>query len=172
MTWVEMMGFLLKTVSTTGEMGTVANLEQHNFGLLQVLTRYDSLITDATGKPLPPEAELSMKYFGQLRIIVPALRNILEAGEDLNLKVIILSGEPVREANFFWKKLGEKQFQKIPLEHVNRGVYKIALSQELLNNSDLEYYIEAISASSGKAVFPATAPSMNQTVVFLPVNNK
>lgn len=168
MTWVEMMDYLLKTVSTTGEMGTVANLEQHNLGLLKLLNKYDSLITDAASKPLPPEAELSGKYFGHLRIIVPALRNILEADEDFSLKIIILSGEPVREAFFYWKDLGEKKFQKIPLEHVNRGVYKVTLSTDLLKNSDFEYYIEAVSASSGKAVFPATAPSMNQTVVIMP----
>ena len=165
MTWVEMMNYLLQTVSTTGEMGTVANLEQHNLGLLRALNKYDSLIIDATGQHLPPEAELSMKYFGPLRVIVPALRNILEADEDFTLKVILLSGEPIREASFYWKNLGEKQFQQIPLAHVNRGVYKLVLPAETLNNNDFEYYIEAVSASSGKAIFPATAPEINQTVV-------
>jgi hypothetical protein len=172
MIWVEMMDNLLRAVSTTGEMGTVANLEQHNLGLLGLLNKYDSLITGAAGYPLPPEAELSMKYFGPLRIIVPALRNILETDEDFSLRVIILSGEPIRDAFFYWKDLGEKKFKKIPLEHVNRGVYKVTLLQDLLKNSDFEYYIEAVSASSGRAVFPATAPSMNQTVVVLPVPKK
>jgi hypothetical protein len=168
MTWVEMMNYFLQTVSTTGEMGTIANLEQHNLGLLNLLNRYDSLVTNATGKPLPPEAELSMKYFGPLRIIVPALRNILETDEDFSIKVMILSGEPVREANFYWRKLSDKQFKKIPLTHLNRGVYKIFLSIDELQNSDFEYYIEAVSASSGKALFPTTAPSMNQTIVVMP----
>jgi hypothetical protein len=165
MKWVEMMNYLLQTVSTTGEIGTVANLEQHNLGFLRLLNKYDSLITDASGKPLPAEAELSMKYFGPLRIIVPAVRNILEADEDLSLKAIILSGEPVRETNFYWRKLGEKQFKKIPLTNVNRGVYKIFISIEELQNNDFEYYIEAVSASSGRSVFPVTAPEINQTVV-------
>jgi hypothetical protein len=165
MTWVEMMNYLLQTVSTTGEMGTVANLEQHNLGLLKCLNKYDSLITDATGQPLPPEAELSMKYFGPLRIIVPAIRNVLEADEDFTLRVILLSGEPIREAYLYWKNLGEKQYNQIPLTHVNRGVYKLNLTNKVLKNSDFEYYIEAVSASSAKAVFPATAPEMNQTVV-------
>jgi hypothetical protein len=165
--WVEMMNYLLQTVSTTGELGTIANLEQHNLGLLQVLNKYDSLIIDATGQPLPPEAELSMKYFGPLRIIVPSLRNILEANEDFNLKVILLSGEPIREAYFYWKNLGEKQFSKIPLTNVNRGVYKLTLSAEIMNGNDFEYYIEAVSASSEKAFFPATAPSINQTIVVM-----
>jgi hypothetical protein len=109
-----------------------------------------------------------MKYFGPLRIIVPALRNVLEADEGFTLKVILLSGEPIREVYFYWKNLGEKRFNQIPLTHVNRGVYKLDLSPEVLKNSDFEYYIEAVSASSAKAVFPATAPEMNQTVVFMP----
>ena len=165
--WVEMMNYLLQTVSTTGELGTIANLEQHNLGLLQVLNKYDSLIIDATGQPLPPEAELSMKYFGPLRIIVPALRNILETNEDFNLKVILLSGEPIREAYFYWKNLGEKQFSKLPLTNVNRGVYKLTLSAEIMNGNDFEYYIEAVSASYEKAFFPVTAPSINQTIVIM-----
>jgi hypothetical protein len=167
MIWVEMMNYLLQTVSTTGELGTIANLEQHNLGLLQALNKYDSLIVDVTGEPLPPEAELSMKYFGPLRIIVPALRNILEENEDFTLKVMLLSGEPVREVFFCWKILGDRQFSKIPLTHVNRGVYKIILPAEELKNNDFEYYIEAVSASSEKALFPATAPSLNQTIVVM-----
>jgi hypothetical protein len=168
MTWVEMMGYLLQTVSTTGELGTIANLEQHNLGLLKVLNKYDSLIISATGKPLPPEAELSMKYFGPLRIIVPAVRNLIEPGEDFNLRIILLSGEPIKEAFFYWRYLGGKQFSKIPLEHVNRGVYSIKLLSEVLNDMDFEYYIEAVSASESKASFPATAPLLNQTVVIMP----
>jgi len=170
MTWVEMMNDLLQTVSTTGELGTIANLEQHNLGLLQVLNKHDSLILSVTGKPLPPEAELSMKYFGPMRIIVPALRNLLEPGEDFNLKVILLSGEPIKEASFFWKNLGEKQFSKITLTHVNRGVYTLKILSEDLNNEDFEYYIEAVSASEARTVFPATARDINQTVVIMPTS--
>jgi hypothetical protein len=172
MTWVEMMNDLLQTVSTTGELGTIANLEQHNLGLLQVLNKHDSLILSVTGKPLPPEAELSMKYFGPMRIIVPAVRNLLETGEDFNLKVILLSGEPIKEASFYWKNLGEKQFNKISLTHVSRGVYTLEMPSEALSNEDFEYYIEAVSASEAKAFFPATAPSMNQTIVFIPQTRK
>ena len=159
------MNYLLQTVSTTGEMGTIANLEQHNLGLLRLLNKHDSMITDASGKPIPPEAELSMKYFGPLRIIVPALRNLLETDEDFNLKVIVLSGEPVREAYFYCRNMGDKEFQKIPLTHINRGVYKVILTKEMLGNTDFEYYIEAVSASSRKVLFPVTAPEINQTVV-------
>jgi hypothetical protein len=172
MTWVEMMNYMLQTVSTTGELGTISNLEQHNLGTLKILNKHDSLIIAVTGKPLPPEAELSEKYFGPLRIIVPALRNLLEPGEDLNMRVILLSAEPVRDVFFYWRNLGKIQFNKVSLAHVSRGVYKLALPADEMNNEDLEYYIEAVSASEATAFFPATAPEMNQTIVIAPASKK
>lgn len=168
MNWVEMMNYMLQTVSTTGELGTIANLEQHNLGLLQVLNKHDSLIISATGKPFPPEAELSKKYFGPPRIIIPALRNLLESGEDFNLRIILLSAEPVKEVSFYWRNLGTRQFNKVSPAHVNRGVYELKLSSEELNNEDLEYYIEAVSASESTTFFPASAPELNQTIVIVP----
>ncbi len=176
--WEEMMYYLLQTVSTTGELGTIANLEQHNLGLLQVLNKHDSLIIHEMGRQLPSGAELSMEYHGPLRIIVPNRRNLLEEGEDLNLKVILLSGEPVNKAFFCWRSLDEafsirifhgiKRFTKTPLEHVNRSVYKVMLSSEVLMDKDFEYYIEVDAASGGKTYYPATAPEINQTVVIIP----
>jgi len=46
------------------------------------------------------------------------------------------------------------------------------MPSEALSNEDFEYYIEAVSASEAKAFFPATAPSMNQTIVFIPQTRK
>ncbi len=166
--WEEMMFYLLQTVSTTGELGTIANLEQHNLGLLKVLNKYDSLIVRHLGRPLPQETELLMKYHGPLRIIIPTKRNLLETGEDLNLKVMLLSEVPVKDAHFCWRFIGEKEFTKMPLVHVNRGVYKVILSSEIINDRDFEYYIEIASATGGKEYFPATASKINQTVVVIP----
>jgi len=166
--WEEMMFYLLQTVSTTGELGTIANLEQHNLELLQVLNKYDSLIIHNLGRRLPAEAELSRKYNGPLKIIVPTKRNLLEPGEDLNLKVILLSGEPVNEAFLCWRFLGEIAFNKIPLIHASRSVYKAILTSEMLINRDFEYYIEVGTPSGGKTYFPSTAPELNQTVVIIP----
>ncbi|KPK85199.1 MAG: hypothetical protein AMS27_08080 [Bacteroides sp. SM23_62_1] len=165
--WEEMMFYLLQTVSTTGDLGTIANLEQHNLGLLQVLNKYDSLVIAGSGRPLPPEAEISMKYSGPLRIIVPTRRNLLEAGENLNLKVILLCREPVNEAYFSWRYLGDKKFTRLPLIHLNRSVYKVVLSPGMIGGRDFEYYIEAESVSGEKTYFPVTAPGINQTIVVM-----
>ena len=166
--WEEMMFYLLQTVSTTGELGTIANLEQHNLSFLQVLTKFDSLIISELERSLPPEAELSMEYQGPLRIIVPAKRNLIEPGEDLDLKIILLSEQPVNETKFCYRFTGEKKYIKIPLIHVNKNVYKVVLASEKINERDHEYYIEVKSTAGEKAYFPATAPEINQTVVVIP----
>ena len=54
----------------------------------------------------------------------------------------------------------------IPLEHVARGVYTTTIPAGRIANNDVEYYVQA--AVSGETIrFPATAPTMNQTVVVM-----
>jgi hypothetical protein len=151
--------YLLATVSTTGELGTIANWEQHvlpgaweNPGaelekILRTKTKEGGI--------------LSKVYLGSPRIIVPALRGSLEQGEKLNLKVIVLAkGEPA-PAQLFWRPLGKGRFTAVPLRKVARGVYAVTVSNA---NSDVEYYIQA-TADGQEVFFPVTAPALNQTVV-------
>jgi hypothetical protein len=155
---------LLATVSTPGELGTVANWNQHN--LPDVLTKPGDELTRILGQPLPAEAQPTPTYRGPTRIIVPTLRTSLAANESQNLKVIILSERPPRSAALYWRKLGARRFAAIPLAHVARGVYSVRLPAP--GKDDLEYYIK-IEPSSGEPVcFPATAPKLNQTVIVWP----
>ncbi|HVV74360.1 MAG TPA: malectin domain-containing carbohydrate-binding protein, partial [Verrucomicrobiae bacterium] len=66
---------LTATVSTTGELGTVANWNQHNLPAL--LGKPGEELTDMLGEPLPPDCRLDGRYHGPTRIIVPALRTSL-----------------------------------------------------------------------------------------------
>ena len=68
------------------------------------------------------------------------------------------------DIDLYWRPLNAEQYQKVPLTHVNRGVYKVTLP---LMQSDFEYYIEAESGSGQKLLFPATAPDINQTVIVI-----
>ena len=104
---------LLATVSTTGELGTVANWNQHN--LPDLLTKPGEELAKILGEPLPADAQLTQSYRGPTRIIVPTTRTSLAANEALKLKVIILSEAPPRAATLYWRKLGERRFAKIPL---------------------------------------------------------
>jgi len=63
-----------------------------------------------------------------------------------------------------WRPMGTGALAEMPLRHVARGVYEIALPPEA-TKADLEYYVEATTAAGVTLRFPPTAPTMNQTVV-------
>ncbi len=154
---------LLATVSTTGEMGTIANWEQHL--LPGAWERPEAELVKMRGSGVPAECVLPRAYDGPLRIIVPAVRPSLEAGEPLALKVLVLAkGEPA-SVELHWRDMGRGEFQSVPLEHKTRGVYSVTL---LPPAGAIEYYVE-VAAVGETARFPATAPELNQTVVVLPV---
>jgi hypothetical protein len=152
---------LLATVSTPGELGTVANWNQHN--LPGLLTNPGEELSKLLGHPLPAEAQLTRSYHGPMRIIVPTTRTSLAANEALKLKVIILAEAAPRAATLCWRKLGERRFAKLPLKLVARGVYTVQLPAGA--KDDFEYYIQADPERGKPVYFPATAPKLNQTVV-------
>ncbi|HSA95061.1 MAG TPA: malectin domain-containing carbohydrate-binding protein, partial [Acidobacteriota bacterium] len=82
---------LLATAGTTGELGTIANWEQHL--LPGAWERPGVELARMLGRDLPAGVTLSLGYAGPARIAVPALRGALDAGEPLNLKVLVLARE-------------------------------------------------------------------------------
>ncbi len=157
-------GHLLATVSTTGELGTVANWNQHN--LPDLLTAPGEELARILGLPLPADAQPAHGYRGPPRIIVPTKRTSMAANESPYLKVIILSEQPPRRAELHWRKLGARRFATVPLAHVVRGVYRVRLPAP--GQDDFEYLIRVEPARGEPVFFPATAPKLNQSVVVLP----
>jgi hypothetical protein len=156
-------GHLLATASTTGELGTIANWEQHL--LPGAWERPEAELVKMLGSALPAEAILGLAYDGPPRIIVPAVRTSLEAGEALRLKVLVLSANPPGSVSIAWREMGRGSWRTAALEHVARGVFSVILPAP---STDLEYYVEAVA--DGRTVrYPATAPERSQTVVVLPV---
>ncbi len=153
---------LLATVSTPGEMGTVMNWEQH---LLPALVlRPDEELRNILGGGWPSSLRLPKNYEGPPRLIVPTVRTLLAPGEQLRLKIIILSEEKDLEAAMLWREMGRGDYKSIPLENIGRGVY-VAVCPE--TEKDIEYYVRVWTA--GRIItFPATAPGLNQTVVRRP----
>jgi hypothetical protein len=152
---------LAATVSTPGELGTVANWNQHNLPV--VLMGPGEELARMLGSALPPDLQPSRQYHGSTRLIVPTKRTLIRAGELLKLKVIVLSENKPRRAELHWRTLGHGRFSKIPLQPVARGVYSVALPAA--SREDLEYYIR-VDAAEGKTLhFPPTAPALNQTLV-------
>jgi hypothetical protein len=154
---------LLRTVSNTGELGTIANWEQHL--LPGAWERPEAELAKMLGRELPPGVLLSRAYHGPLRVFVPAARTSLEAGESLKIKAVVLSEGTPDSAAVRWRELGRGEFRSVPLEHQARGVYMATLPPPA---GAIEYYIE-VKAGGETALFPATAPGLNQTVIVLPV---
>lgn len=153
--------YMLATVSTPGELGTVANWEQHNLPVL--LTKPGEELAKLLGAPLPAQLLPDHHYRGPTRVIVLSKRTALESGESLKLKAIILSEKPPRTAQLYYRKLGTGNFSRMPLQHLARSVYTIQVPWT--GHSDLEYYLK-VEPDSGRPVFyPPTAPKLNRTVV-------
>jgi hypothetical protein len=153
--------FLLATVSSTGELGTVANWEQHLLPAL--MHKPGEELRSMLGSEIPSAAQLPRAYDGPPLVIIPTVRTALVPGEALQLKVLILAKEKPAEAAFHWREMGKGEYATVPLENVNRGVFR-ASCPEL--GRDIEYYVRV--RVDGKEVFvPPTAPLIGQTVVRL-----
>jgi hypothetical protein len=153
---------LLATVSNPGEMGTIANWEQHL--LPAAFEDPGRELIGLLGGPLPAYADLPSGYEGPARVFLPTVRTSAEEGEGLALKAIVLASGEASGVVLRWRPLGEGAFAEIAMEHAARGVYKAALPPL---SRDIEYYVEA-RVEDKALVFPAAAPAICQTVVAIP----
>jgi hypothetical protein len=158
--------YLLATVSNPGELGTVANWEQHL--LPELLTKPGMDLAELLGEDLPADAQPSRVYRGPLRVIVPTLRSSVAVGEPLEIKCIILAEQTPLEAAIYSRSLGEGKFARTKLTHITRSVYSATLPAPSEDDTGLEYYVKIVPGKGGPGYFPATAPAMNQTLVVQP----
>jgi len=160
----EVFARLIATVSSNGELGTVANWNSHIVPTL--VTKPGEELAAALGGPLPAEAQPKTCYCcGPNKVIVPTVRGCLDSGEPLDLKVIVLARETPSEADLFWRPLGQGAFSAVGLKHVARGVYQAQIPAAAIGGRDIEYYVQATIGQDKPLTFPATAPTLNQTVV-------
>lgn len=157
---------LLPTISNTGELGTICNLEQHVKDLL--ITRIEKQLSEWAKESVSLRAPTCQDYDGPARLIVPTLRSSVAPGEPFALKVILLDQFAPRDATLYWREMGKGAFQRIPLVHLRRGVYKVEFPSKATTIDCIEYYVKVRSGSGETLYFPATAPSLNQTVVVAP----
>jgi hypothetical protein len=161
----EVYRYLLGTVSNSGEMGTVANWEQHL--LPDLLEKPGRELEELLGVALPADARPGKGYAGPTRVIVPTVRTALWAGEALRLKVMILGEASPREATVRWRWLGERKYHALALQRVARSVYEAEVPAGILRGGDFEYHVKVVPARGRAMYFPVTAPGRNQTVVVM-----
>lgn len=153
--WEKMGDCLMQTVSTNGEMGTIANLEQHNLGSLNQIQQYDTVLKELLGNI--PEIKLSSAYKGETRIIMPTRQTIVKQGESLLAKVRILSSQKIIAVKVFYKALNEKNYAEKVLKNINRNVYQLEINPEEYNQSSFTYYVE-VTTGTKTTRFPQSAP--------------
>lgn len=162
----EVYDHLLATVSTPGELGTVANWEQHI--LPGLLHKPGEDLARWLGQEPPVLARPTIRYNGPTRLILPTVRTSLATGEALRLKVLVLSSQPRGEVWLRWRRLGSTAFAPVPAAPVDRGVYVVDLPADRTGEQDFEFYVEATDGTGLVARSPATAPVLNHTVVRVP----
>ena len=163
---VEVYQHLLAHIGNPGELGTLANWDQHIQPML--LDKPGAELAKFLAESLPPDAQLPKAYAGHPRLIVPTHRTTLTAGEPLTLEVILLDAKPARAAAIYWRPIGEGDFRSQPLTHIARGVYNVTLPPEA-TETDLEYHLEAV-ADNGQVLHFPPHPEVNRTVVVVPPN--
>ncbi|MFN8207539.1 MAG: hypothetical protein U0T82_09050 [Bacteroidales bacterium] len=161
--WGHTMDLLLSIAGTSGEMGTIANLEMHNLGQMKLLTKYDQAIDSLMGEVQTLPA-MEKAYRGDPRIIVPVRRSLLSAGEPFRLKIMLLGVDENSVPVLYWRKLGKDQYKERALVKTSRGVWQLVLSPEEYGNKDFEYHIE-VDITGDALVYPVTSPDQDATVV-------
>jgi hypothetical protein len=154
--------FLLAAVTTNAGLGNITNWQQHIIPTL--LTEPGHELERILGEDLPIDAVPSKLYAGPARVIVPTVRTSLHKGRDLKLKIIILSEKHTEDAAIYWRAMGKGTYRRIPLKHIDRGVYSVIIPGKKINE-DIEYYVRVITPDCRQITFPATAPEINQTVI-------
>lgn len=163
--WERMMTAVLATLSTPGELGTIANLEQHVRRDREFLSLHDETLESLLG-PLPPEARPTSEYVGDPRIAVPTVRADVGESETLSLRIIVLDAAPVSGVEVRWRRLGAGRFEAKTAEHLGRGVWRADLPAP--GAESFEYFVEASDAEGRTLRWPAGAPERTQTVVAAP----
>ena len=110
-------GCLLATAGTMGELGTIMNWEQHI--LPGAFEKPGLELEKILGEPLPAQAQLSSDYDGPPRIAVLSRRTSLEAGEDLRIKVGILSKAKPQKAHLYWREMGKGPYKAELLGYID-----------------------------------------------------
>jgi hypothetical protein len=160
--WSRLLTLQTAIVSTPGELGTIANLEQHTRRESHFLDTHDAALSKAIGASLPAEAAPAQSYTGPAKLIVPTVRSEVTRGEVLKLKIIALDQRPAKSVVLKLRPLGGEGWQEIPARHLARAVFEANLPAA---RDDFEYFITAETGAGARLVWPATAPEINQTVV-------
>lgn len=165
--WEQLMTHQAAAVETPGELGTLANLEQHSRETLRLLTAHDAALRQALGRDeLPADAEPSREYTGAPRIIVPTVRTMAGRGEMLRIPILAPSARPWESMVLHVRAMDGRKWTTTPARHIGRAVYEANVA--ILTEPGIEYFVEGRTAEGDVCRWPLSAPKIGQTVVMAP----
>lgn len=163
--WEEMVGFLMQTISTSGELGTLINLESQTRKTYGFLTKYDEKLEAIYGKKLPDEIHLSDTYSQSPRLIVLNERTVIDKGETYQMEVIVLGTDNLDEVPvLMYRELGKGKFKAKKMTCQKQHIFSVQMPDSTENT--MEYYI-TIDVAGKKVSYPASAPEVNSAWVKL-----
>lgn len=161
--WEELVGHLLQTVYTSGELGTLINLESQTRKTYRFLTKYDEEMAMAYGKPLPAEIALSQTYSQKPRLVVLNERALVEQKSAYQMEVIALGMKDADKVPVLkYRELGKTKFASQPLVREKGNLFSVQIPA--CGGKTVEYYISA-EMNGEEIVYPASAPEVNATWV-------
>lgn len=161
---------LLATVSTTGELGTIANWEQHIRP--ELLDKTGKRLESLFGEPLPGDSSPPSNYSGPLKLVVLPMPTHMDLTESTDLKAMVLTHSRVRTLTLLWRPMGRGGYRSRTVSLVGRGVYGLKLPATLAAGRDFEYHLVAETSDGQRAVWPSAAPAQDQTMIVLASANK
>lgn len=163
--WEQMIGYLMQTVYTSGELGTLINLESQTRKTYGFLTKYDKELETAYGKRLPAEIGLSKTYSQSPRLIVLNERTVLDKEEDYKMEVVVLGmTDSDKVPVLMYRELGKGKFKAIKMVCEKGNIFSVQIPDN--TGKTLEYYVSM--EIEGKVLsYPASAPEKNSTWVRL-----
>lgn len=162
--WGTMVTYLLETVHTKGELGTISNLEQHNLEAAKVLTKYDDKISKLTKREVP-SLDFPKTFSGTERLVVTTRQSILHKNEDLRLQVAVLTNKKIDSVQVYYRSFGESTYKTLALQKKGGNVFEGYLSYQNVENENIEYYYEAV-VNNQKLIYPVTSPQVNLSVLY------
>ena len=156
-----MIAAFVNCAKSPGELGTISSIESGS--RQRLVASHDGAIAQLLGEPLPAEAAVSTAYRGTPRIFVSARLTQMNVDRPKEIRAFVLSRARCTGINLYWRSLGDGPFKKVVATHRNRQAYRVALPAP--SPGVVEYYLEAALDNGQKLLWPAAAPSINQSVI-------
>lgn len=161
--WEEMINYLLSTISTSGELGILINLESQTRKTYKFLSKHDELIKSIADVDYESEFILSDKYTLQPRFVVLNERSILDDNDDYYLRATVLgqkdnSVKPV----LMYRVMGKGDFKEKEMIHEGNNTYKVKMP--ISSEGSIEFFLQT-KIENKYIYYPATSPELNHVVV-------